>query len=43
MRQLRRTIVAKQDTRLDNEKLLIVNNKINVDFRYRCERLYEAF
>jgi len=43
MRQLRRTIVTKRDAKSSNEKSLIVDNKINVDFRHKCERLYEAF
>lgn len=42
MRQLRRTIVIKRDFELNIKRLLIVNNKINVDFRYKCERFYEV-
>lgn len=42
VRQLRRTIVAKQDAGPGNEKSLIVDDKIDVNLRHRCGRPYEA-
>lgn len=40
--QFRRTIMTKRDVESSNEKSLIVDDKIDVDFRHRCERFYEA-
>lgn len=42
IRQFRRTIMTKRDVELSNEKSLIVDDKIDVDFRHKCERSYEA-
>jgi len=43
MRQLRRIIVTKRDVKSSKEKSLIVDNKIDVNLRHKCERFYETF
>lgn len=33
--------MTKRDIKISNEKSLIVDNKIDVNFRHKCERFYE--
>ncbi len=43
MQQLRRTIVTKRNAKFNNKKLLIINNKIDINLCYKYKRFYKAF